>query len=146
VVWGCLFLQVLFVTFGVAKYENVYMAWFFINHQRQSEVSGSHGDEHEDGFFWVVAPCSLVEVYLRFRGACCLHHQRDEYNNPENSHLQLIFVTDMLGVCLRVGNHFFKYYLVQLRASTGSFSSEGNPVDPVHRKHLKAIRTLDQIL
>jgi hypothetical protein len=24
--------------------------------------------------FWVVAPCSLVEVYRRFRGACCLHH------------------------------------------------------------------------
>jgi hypothetical protein len=22
--------------------------------------------------FWVVAPCSLVEVYLRFRGAYCL--------------------------------------------------------------------------
>jgi hypothetical protein len=25
--------------------------------------------------FWVVAPCSLVEVHLRFRGPCCLHHQ-----------------------------------------------------------------------
>jgi hypothetical protein len=25
--------------------------------------------------FWVVVPCSLVEVYRRFRGACCLHHQ-----------------------------------------------------------------------
>jgi hypothetical protein len=24
---------------------------------------------------WVVAPCSLVEVYQRFRGPCCLHHQ-----------------------------------------------------------------------
>jgi hypothetical protein len=23
---------------------------------------------------WVVAPCSLVEVYQRFRGPCCLHH------------------------------------------------------------------------
>jgi hypothetical protein len=27
--------------------------------------------------FWVLAPCSLVEVYRRFRGACCLHHQGD---------------------------------------------------------------------
>jgi hypothetical protein len=27
--------------------------------------------------FWVVAPYSLVEVYQRFRGACCLHHQGD---------------------------------------------------------------------
>jgi hypothetical protein len=25
--------------------------------------------------FWVVAPCSLVEVYRRFRGPCCLHRQ-----------------------------------------------------------------------
>jgi hypothetical protein len=28
--------------------------------------------------FWVVAPCSLVEVYQRFRGPCCLHHQDDD--------------------------------------------------------------------
>jgi hypothetical protein len=25
--------------------------------------------------FWVVAPCNLVQVYQRFGGACCLHHQ-----------------------------------------------------------------------
>jgi hypothetical protein len=24
--------------------------------------------------FWVIAPCSLVEVYQRFRGPCWLHH------------------------------------------------------------------------
>jgi hypothetical protein len=30
--------------------------------------------------FWVVALCSLVEVYHRFRGPCCLHHQDDEYD------------------------------------------------------------------
>jgi hypothetical protein len=24
--------------------------------------------------FWVAVPCSLVEVYLRFRGSCCLHN------------------------------------------------------------------------
>jgi hypothetical protein len=28
--------------------------------------------------FWVVEPCSLVQVYQRFRGPCCLHHQGDE--------------------------------------------------------------------
>lgn len=51
----------------------------------------------EDGFFWVVAPCSLVEVSWRLRGSCCLHHQSDEWNvtklpsdytqNPEDNHL-----------------------------------------------------------
>jgi hypothetical protein len=25
--------------------------------------------------FWVTAQCSLVEVYQRFRGLCCLHQQ-----------------------------------------------------------------------
>jgi hypothetical protein len=25
--------------------------------------------------FWVIATCSLVEVYHCFRGICCLHHQ-----------------------------------------------------------------------
>jgi hypothetical protein len=29
----------------------------------------------EQTAFWVVAPCSLVEVYRRFRDACCLHLQ-----------------------------------------------------------------------
>jgi hypothetical protein len=28
--------------------------------------------------FWVVAPCNLVEVHRRFRGAWCLHHQGDD--------------------------------------------------------------------
>jgi hypothetical protein len=27
--------------------------------------------------FWAAAPCSLVEVYRRFRGACCLQYQGD---------------------------------------------------------------------
>jgi hypothetical protein len=25
--------------------------------------------------FWVLVPCSLVEVHQRFRGACCLRNQ-----------------------------------------------------------------------
>jgi hypothetical protein len=47
--------------------------------------------------FWVVTPCSQVEVYRSFRGACCLHSQCKETsvnfyqttrrNNPEVSHL-----------------------------------------------------------
>jgi hypothetical protein len=32
----------------------------------------------EMAVFWVVALCSLVEVYQHFRGACCHQHQGDE--------------------------------------------------------------------
>jgi hypothetical protein len=35
--------------------------------------------------FWVVAPCSLVEVYQRFRGPCCLLHQGDGSSSHEPS-------------------------------------------------------------
>jgi hypothetical protein len=35
--------------------------------------------------FWVVAPCSLVEVYQRFRGTYCLHHQTTRRNVPETA-------------------------------------------------------------
>jgi hypothetical protein len=28
--------------------------------------------------FWDVLPCSQIDVDLRFRGACCLHHQGDD--------------------------------------------------------------------
>jgi hypothetical protein len=33
--------------------------------------------------FWVVAPCSLVEVYQCFRGTRCLHHQ-DDAHHPDD--------------------------------------------------------------
>jgi hypothetical protein len=35
--------------------------------------------------FWVVVPCSLVEVYRRFRGACCLHRQGDEGSTSQKT-------------------------------------------------------------
>jgi hypothetical protein len=34
------------------------------------DILGSHGSKYE--VFWNVAPCSHVEVDLRFRGAYCL--------------------------------------------------------------------------
>jgi hypothetical protein len=33
--------------------------------------------------FWVVALCSLVKVYQRFRDPCCLHHQGDDYGGSK---------------------------------------------------------------
>jgi hypothetical protein len=46
--------------------------------------------------FWVVAPCSLVEVYQRYRGPCCLHHQGDDRRQPS---LPIINVKDWILVC-----------------------------------------------
>jgi hypothetical protein len=34
--------------------------------------------------FWVVAPYSLVEIYRRFRDACCLHHQGYLHHYPDD--------------------------------------------------------------
>jgi hypothetical protein len=31
--------------------------------------------------FWDMAPCSLIKVDRRFRGAYCLHHQGDDGGN-----------------------------------------------------------------
>jgi hypothetical protein len=46
-------------------------------------------DDLKTTVFWDVAPWSLVEVYRRFRGACCLyhhHHPHDYY--PSSSYLR----------------------------------------------------------
>jgi hypothetical protein len=45
----------------------------------------------EVAVFWVVAPCSLVEVNRRFRGACGLHHQGDESSIPLDSETSVNF-------------------------------------------------------
>jgi hypothetical protein len=38
-------------------------------------IHGGISDEFSEmAVFWFVAPCSLVEVYQRFRDPCCLHH------------------------------------------------------------------------
>jgi hypothetical protein len=39
--------------------------------------------------FWVVAPCSLVEYYQRFRGPCCLHHQVPDDRRQTSSYTPL---------------------------------------------------------
>jgi hypothetical protein len=37
--------------------------------------------------FWVVMPCSLVDVYWRFSRSYCHHHQGDDDKIPEYCHL-----------------------------------------------------------
>jgi hypothetical protein len=36
--------------------------------------------------FWDVAPCRLVEVYQRFRGARCFHHEGNDH--PDDGHIK----------------------------------------------------------
>jgi hypothetical protein len=61
--------------------------------------------------FWDVAPCSLVEIGQRFRGAYCLHHQGDEYQTARRNISQktVIFVLTTLV-------QFLKELYVQIRA------------------------------
>jgi hypothetical protein len=57
--------------------------------------------------FWVVVPCSLVEVYRRFRGTCCLHHQGDEFTaqQPRRQLHKFIYGIFILMECsFSVGN------------------------------------------
>jgi hypothetical protein len=62
----------------------------FVTHITSQKLMSHRPSEHWVGFevftatsmkmavFWVLAPRSLVEVYQRFRGSCCLHHQGDD--------------------------------------------------------------------
>jgi hypothetical protein len=43
-----------------------------------TQKSSTESVHYKMAVFWEVAPCSLVDVYRRFRGTCCLHHQGDE--------------------------------------------------------------------
>jgi hypothetical protein len=47
--------------------------------------------------FWVVAPCCLVEVYRRFRGACCLHLQGPDDGGRKNGNVGK-FIPDYMAL------------------------------------------------
>jgi hypothetical protein len=59
--------------------------------------------------FWAVAPCSLVGVYRRFRGACYLRLQG---NNPEDSHLHELCIFYMLYFLLHIDDKIYTVVLV----------------------------------
>jgi hypothetical protein len=64
------------------KYNNKKKIYIYIK-KKEKQINQKVGFEvltavsRKMDVFWVVAPCSLVEVYHRFRGPCCLHHQGD---------------------------------------------------------------------
>jgi hypothetical protein len=62
--------------------------------------------------FWDAAPCSLVEVDRRFRGAYCLHHSGDDTTRryvAESCHLHTRCCHRMTRVCTNVKLQFPKH-------------------------------------
>jgi hypothetical protein len=78
--------------------------------------------------FWVVVPCSLVEVYQRSRGPCCLHcqvdestHRPDDGDSPEDSHLlNSYWIACDLQTTIRYS--FFEYHNLHISVSISSCS------------------------
>jgi hypothetical protein len=64
---------------------------------------------------WVVEPCSLVEVYQRIRGPCCLHHQGDRRDDGGSKDLW------------NVGKLLPDYTVLQPRRQPSSYSSPWEP-------------------
>jgi hypothetical protein len=52
--------------------------------------------------FWVVAPCSLVEVYQRSTGPCCLHHQGDRPTSLHGVTTQKTAIFKLAVICRAV--------------------------------------------
>jgi hypothetical protein len=80
--------------------------------------------------FWVVAPCSLVEIYQRFRGPCCFHHQGDR---PDDGGSKDFW---------NVGKSLPDYTVLQPRRQPSSYSPPWKPqILPVRKTvskpHLK---------
>jgi hypothetical protein len=48
--------------------------------------------------FLVVASCSLAELYQRFRGPCCLHHQGSHRRENLKSYLANKMVVDLTAL------------------------------------------------
>jgi hypothetical protein len=44
--------------------------------------------------FWVVAPCSQVEVYRLFRGDCCIYHKGDRPEDGGSKHRDKLLLHD----------------------------------------------------
>jgi hypothetical protein len=75
--------------------------------------------------FWVVAPCSLVEVYRRFKGACCpiikaitlimeavsTSETSARRNNPEDNYPNPIVSSKFLSVRLLYASHLLSLFL-----------------------------------
>jgi hypothetical protein len=69
--------------------------------------------------FWVEAPCSLVDVYQRFRDPCYLHHPGDKY--PDDGGSKALW---------NVGKLLPDYTALQPRRQPSSYSPPWEPQIP----------------
>jgi hypothetical protein len=77
-----------------------------------NEALGSHGDEYEDDCVLDVAPCCLVEIDRRFRGAYCLYHQIATWHK-----IYIISVAFVLKISLRQGLYiYWRDYLYRVES------------------------------
>jgi hypothetical protein len=60
---------------GTCYYSNIFYNNYFLFKNMSKRFEVLEAASMKMAVFWVVAPCSRVEVYRRFREACCLHHQ-----------------------------------------------------------------------
>jgi hypothetical protein len=81
--------------------------------------------------FWVVAPCSLVEVYQRFRGPCCLHHQGDALKKTA------IFIL----TAVRTSNHTWFVYCYNIHI--GLYPRHINIHIGLYPRHIKLTSLFD---
>jgi hypothetical protein len=78
--------------------------------------------------FWVVAPCSLVEVYRSFGGECSLHYQGVQTSetsvksyqttwrtNPKGRHLHT-FTLNKCTEYFTVWHHYWNFYILRVKS------------------------------
>jgi hypothetical protein len=66
---------------------------------------------------WDVAPCSLVEVYQRFRGACRFHHQSDHRLSSEKRTGEIAAVSISRSASAAITGHGCKHSVLTLVSS-----------------------------
>jgi hypothetical protein len=69
--------------------------------------------------FWVVAPCSMVEVYRHFRGPFCLHHQGDGVMEAARTSETLVNFYQTTRRCNPKDSRFHTHRRQNLRADLG---------------------------
>jgi hypothetical protein len=67
--------------------------------------NNEHLSQNQMTVFWDVTSSNLVEVYLRFRGDCCLHHQGYLVFKSDTS-------TEIFAVCIYSVSAYIPSFLI----------------------------------